>query len=1034
MRHLSKMTSLCLAAVTVLLCWNGVEAGTRIDSNTFGALRARAIGPAVMSGRISALDAVQEKSLTIYVGAATGGVWKSIDSGTTFKPIFDEYTQSIGAIRIDPGDPKTVWVGTGESWTRNSTSVGTGLYKSTDGGRSWKLTGLEKSERIADILVSPTDGNIVYVCATGRLWSSGGERGVYKTIDGGKSWEAVLTVDGETGCADISMDAKQPDTLFAATWQFRRQPWTFSSGGPGSGLYKTTDGGKNWKPVTQGLPEGELGRIAVAVAPSDPKIVYATVEAKDTALYRSEDGGESWAKVNSSFLVRARPFYFSVLTVDPTDSDILYKPSLMLGISTDGGKSFNSMFSGGFGGAVHPDHHALWVNPSDPRLVLLGTDGGLYISRDQGHHFQHVRSLPVSQFYRVSYDMDYPYNVYGGLQDNGSWRGPSASGGGIENRDWENVGFGDGFYVWKDPGDPELLYSEYQGGEIQRLNLTTGEYKEIKPYPAAGEPKYRFHWNAPIIVSRHYDGTLYFGAQKLLRTMDRGESWEELSGDLTTNDPDKLKQEESGGLTIDNSTAENHCTIYTISESPLDPALLWVGTDDGNLQVTRNGGKSWTNVIKNVPGLPPNTWVTGVDASNHDRGTAYITFDGHRTGDMETYVYRTTDYGESFSTLTTDQIEGYALVIREDLQNRELLFLGTEFGLYISLDGGANWARFKGDLPKVGVRDLAIHPRENDLIIGTHGRGIFILDDLTPIRSLTSQILGSKVALLPARPAIQRLSGGGQGWPGGDEFVGRNPRAAVAITYYLKRRHIFGDLKLEIYSPDGELLKTLPGGKQKGINRVYWPMRLEPPKIAPASSLVPAFAGPRVAEGSYRIKLIKGKKSYEAEYEVRADPRSPHSPEERRLQYETSMNLYRMLERLTYRVDSLVDLRDQANARAEGLPKESGLRKQLSGYAKELDDFRASIVATSDAGWLSGEEKLRERLGALYGGVVGYDGKPSRSQLDRMVVLEAQLAKAEKAHATLTGSPVEELNNSLASGGLEPLRLMRQEDWKKEKS
>src|SRR5829696_3425483 len=705
---------LCLAVAGLTAASGAARAvEVEIDSNTFGGLEARAIGPAVMGGRIAAIDAVPKDPLTVYVGAAGGGVWKSTDGGIAWKSVFDDNVQSIGAIAIDPKSPKTVWVGTGESWTRNSTSVGDGLYKSTDGGDSWQRVGLENSERIARIQVSPADGNTVWACVTGHLWGSHEERGVFKTTDGGKTWKKVLYVDADTGCSDLSVDPQDPSIVFAGMWQFRRNPWSFRSGGKGSGLYKSTDGGETWRPLKTGLPAGEKGRIAVALAPSRPSVVYALVEAAEPALYRSDDVGESWRQVNSSFNVQVRPFYFARLVVDPTDFNTVYKPGLLLTVSTDGGKTFNAAISlSGFGGGPHSDHHALWINPGNPNEMLLGTDGGVYMSYNKGLQWRFLKTLPVSQFYHVSYDMSRPYRVFGGLQDNGSWAGPSSGiGGTIQNRDWVNIGGGDGFWAFSDPTDSDLVYVEYQGGSISRRRISTGEEKIIKPLPGADEPSYRFNWNTPVHVSPNEPGTIYLGSQFLFRSRDKGDSWERISPDLTTNDPKKQQQLQSGGLTRDNSSAENHTTIYSISESPRNGKVIWVGTDDGNLQVTRDGGAHWTNVAPNVAGLPKGTWVSTVEAGRFDEGTAFATFDGHQTGDMKTYVYRTADFGQTWRPLASDALSGYAHVIKQDLENPDLLFLGTEHGLFISVDGGSRWARFTGRFPKVAVRDLAIQPR-----------------------------------------------------------------------------------------------------------------------------------------------------------------------------------------------------------------------------------------------------------------------------------------------------------------------------------
>ncbi|MFH2055365.1 MAG: glycosyl hydrolase, partial [bacterium] len=587
-----------------------------LGSYVFGALRARDIGPAVMGGRISAIDVVNENPTTIYVGAASGGIWKSTDGGVEFEPIFDKYPQSIGAIRIDQARPDTGWVGTGEPWVRNSVSVGAGVYRTTDGGRNWEFMGLENTERIGDIVIDPQDPATIYVAALGHLWNGNQDRGLYKTTDAGTTWEKILYVDENTGCTDIAIDPEEPEIIYAAFWEFRRQPWGFHSGGPGSALYKSIDAGATWSKLTKGLPTGELGRIAVAVAPSRPSVLYAVVEAEKTGFYRSQDLGETWERREGyDSNVESRPFYFSLLLVDPTDYNRVYKPATYMAATSDGGQTFSEPVSLS---GVHPDLHALWINPNNSRHLILGTDGGIYESDNRGLSWRFINNLPVAQFYHVSCDNAEPYNVYGGLQDNGSWLGPSSSPGGIENRDWQNLGGGDGFHVFADPTDSTVVYWQYQGGNLFRKDLKTGENKDIEPLPGIGEPEYRWNWNSAMALSPTDPRRVYVGSQFLHRTADRGDTWVKLSGDLTTNDPKKQRQRQSGGLTIDNTTAENHCTIFTIGESPLDPTLIWVGTDDGNLQVTQNDGTSWSNVVGNIEGLPKNTWCSSVAASHHD--------------------------------------------------------------------------------------------------------------------------------------------------------------------------------------------------------------------------------------------------------------------------------------------------------------------------------------------------------------------------------------------------------------------------------
>jgi photosystem II stability/assembly factor-like uncharacterized protein len=546
MMNLCLARALSLAAVATLgLALPGIAVEVKIESEMLEGLSARALGPAAMSGRIAAIDAYPGERLTIYVGSASGGVWKSSNGGITFKPVFDKYTQSIGAVALDPSNPNTVWVGTGESWVRNSVSVGTGIYKSRDGGETWQAMGLADSEHISRIIVHPRDGNTVYVCALGHLWNGNSERGVFRTTDGGKKWEKALFVNDDTGCSDLAIDPQEPRILYAGMWQVRRLPWTFTSGGAGSGLFKSTDGGETWRQIRKGLPEGELGRIALAVAPSRPNVLYAVVEARKTALYRSDDLGESWMEMNSSFNIQARPFYFAHVVVDPKEFNRVYKPGFLLTVSEDGGKTFGGIYLGPetfLGGGVHGDHHALWINPKDTNQLVLGTDGGAYISADRGAHWRLAGTLPVSQFYHVSYDFDQPYNVYGGLQDNGTWMGPSRRTGGIANRHWRNLAWGDGFWALVDRSEPDIVYAEWQGGKLERVRRSTGETKSIQPWPREGEPELRFNWNSPIHVSPTQPGVVYFGAQFLYRSRDRGESWERISADLTSNDPSKQRQ------------------------------------------------------------------------------------------------------------------------------------------------------------------------------------------------------------------------------------------------------------------------------------------------------------------------------------------------------------------------------------------------------------------------------------------------------------------------------------------------------------
>ena len=1013
------------------------EEPIKLDSASLGALRARSIGPAVMGGRIAAIDGTADSPATIYIGAASGGVWKSTDNGTTFKPVFDEHPQSIGAIAIDKSNPQTVWVGTGESWVRNSVSVGTGVYKTTDGGATWTNVGLGDTEHIGRIAVDPKKSDNVFVCATGHAWNANEERGVFRTNDGGKTWKKVLYVDANTGCADISMDPGEPSILYAGMWDFRRQPDSFRSGGPGSGFYRSKDGGETWQKLSgdpsRGLPQGQLGRIAVAVAPSRPSTVYAVIEAKKTALYRSDDLGEHWREMNDSFNVQVRPFYFAHIVVDPKDHTRVYKPGYSLTFSDDGGKTFSGSIMT-MGGGVHPDHHALWINPRDPNMMVCGTDGGAYQSFDKAQRWRHLNVLPVSQFYHVNYDMRTPYNVFGGLQDNGTWTGPSQVPGGVTNHAWRPIGQGDGFAVAIDPKDDDIVFVESQGGRIVRMNRETGETKEIYPYAKQDETKLRFNWNTPIYASPTQKGTLYLGSQYLMRSRDRGDSWERISPDLTTNDQTRQKQLESGGLSIDNSSAENHTTIMTISESVKNSNVIWVGTDDGNVQVTRDGGKTWTNVVSNVKGVPARTWVSRVEASHFDENTAYVTFDGHRTGDMKTYVYRTRDAGKTWEALQTDDIKGYSQVVREDLVNPSLLFLGTEMGLFISVDAGKNWAQFKENFPPVPVYDVQIHERDADAIIATHGRGIYIIDDITPLRALNAETLAKDVAMLPSRPSKLNIPAFDVRAEGDDAYISGAVEDVASISYYLKKRHMIGESKVEIYDEAGTLLATIPAGKRRGINRVDWPMRMKAPKMPAGSAIIfsgGAFYGPRASEGKYTVKLIKGKETYTSTLELTPDPRAIYTAEDRSLQQKTVRRLYDMLADFTFLTERVRTLRDQANTRAEKL---SGAdKKRLSDYATKLDNTYKTLVATREGGWLSGEEQLRERIGAVYGAVNSYDGRPTDSQIGEADVVAKELAKKQAWFDEAT-KELAQINRTLTSRKLEELTVLSREEWEKKES
>ena len=1002
-----------------------------------GGLRAREIGPASMSGRIADLDVVNKKPQIIYVGTAGGGVWKSISAGATFRPVFDDHTQSIGKVTIDQNNPDTVWVGTGEPWVRNSVGVGTGVYKTVNGGTTWELVGLKDSERISDIVIHPTDGNTVYVGAQGHLWGPNQERGVFKTADGGKTWTKILYVDENTGCAELEMDPKNPNVLYAAMWSHRRYPDFFDSGFTGtSALYKSTDAGKTWNKIHNGLPAKTFGRIGITAAPSNSNVLYASIEAEgntsktgneNKGLYKSVDAGASWKKINSDFNNTVRPFYFTRIVVDPTTDSVLVKCAFVPIISTDGGIKFRQIGSG-----VHADIHAAWIDPNNPKHILLGTDGGVYESFDQAYTFKMWMNLPVGQFYHVAVDNELPFNVYGGLQDNGSWSGPSQKAGGITNSDWKATLGGDGFWSHPHPNDHNTVYAEYQGGHMFRYNKKAGVAKDIRPYPEKEGPKLRFNWNTPIVQSPNKPDRIYSGAQFLFMSDDRGDSWKRISPDLTSNDPKRQRQTATGGISIDNSSAENNTTIYTIAESAKDEKLVWAGTDDGYLQVTENQGASWTNVAKNITALPAGNWCSHIEPGHFDRSTAYVSFDNHRNGDMKPYIFKTNDLGKTWTSIVTPEIEGHVFVIREDLKNPNLLFAGTEFGLYVTLDGGKKWTRFENNLPKVAVPDMVIHPRDNSLVIATHGRSLYIIDDLSPLRQLTTEVLAKQIHFFEVNPTILRDPGAGGEWFGGaGNYVGENPSTNATIVYFMNKRHTFGKMSVEVYDQDGKLLQELPAGKSAGINVVEMPSNMMRPKVAPSDtreSIGGSIMGPNLAAGTYKVKVVKGKEEFWTNFTLKYPEDSPYSTADRKLQRETTMRLYNLTEQLAYVYHAQFSLIQQAKAALEKNPK---LSKTITPYIKEIEAQNAKLVFKGGDFYIATEERLTEEIAELYGIVNSYPGKPGKTQIERTEGLEAEMQKVQQKFGEFKGAKLEKLNAALTNAKIEPLKVVSEEEFRK---
>ncbi len=989
------MRSLYLSLAICLFCTLVVKAQEEKEiiltgKQLFGDMTARHIGPALMSGRINDMENHPTNDRIIYAGAAGGGVWKSNDGGATFNPIFDEYCQSIGAIEIDPNDPdNTIYVGTGETWTRNSVSVGDGLYRSVDGGSNWKKLGFENSERIANIIVNPKNSKEVYVAVLGALWGDSQERGVYKTTDGGASWSKVLYVNQKTGCADLAMDPTNPNVLYASMWEFRRTGWSFESGGEESALYKSTDGGASWNKIHNGFPEGKLGRLAIAVAPSDSKILYTVIEAeKDEkkGLYRSDDSGASWKQLNNDFGITVRPFYFSRIVVDPKNPDVVVKGGLNGSISRDGGKTFKDL------GRMHSDIHDITFDIHNSDRMYVGTDGGVYRSWNGGSTMEIVENLPLSQFYHISIDDAEPYNVYGGLQDNGSWYGPSSASGGVRAKNWNSVGYGDGFRVLKHP-TKNIIYSEMQGAEnVWRYNVDKKKEKTIQPLPKKGDPKFRFNWNAPIAISPNKPDRLYIGSQFLHKSEDMGNSWQIISPDLTTNDPTKQTQENSGGLSKDNSGAENHTTIFTIAESSLDEKVIWVGTDDGNIQVTKDGGKKWVNTVANIPDLPKNTWCYHIEASSFDKGTAYAVFEGHTNNDKKPYAYKTTDFGASWKSIISPDITGFARSIQEDFVNPDLLFLGTEFGLYVTINGGKNWSKFTNNMPSVAVHHIELQKRTSDLVMGTHGRGVIILDDISPLRQLNQKVLNKNIHFFDSKPTVMKEQSGFSGNFGNEtQFIGANPSSNAKIMYYLKKRHIFGKMTVEIQDDKGGKIVELGAGKAKGINIVEWPYNKKPPKQAKGKTFTfSGFTSPRVPAGTYKVVMKKGKETFEHALELTYDPNSELSMAEQKQKNEVTMKLYDMIQELAYLVYEIDTVIPKAT--------EKGDQKSVDKITKLKEGL---LVTTGDNYVGSAVPELREEITELYSKIASGFEVPSSSELENLSALEERFNTAKVQWAKL---------------------------------
>ncbi|HEY6220196.1 MAG TPA: hypothetical protein VIV65_09060 [Gemmatimonadaceae bacterium] len=1055
------MRTLPLALIALSATAVSAQVSQATVTNAIRTLHWRSVGPANNAGRVSVVVGVPGNRDVYYVAGANGGIIKTVNGGTTFKPIFDKQSVgSIGAIAIAPSDPNIIYVGTGEENPRNNASIGDGMYKSVDAGEHWTKIGLSNSDKIARIVIDAKNPDLVYACGLGREWGPNEERGVFKTTDGGKSWKKILYIDPQTACSDIAADPTNSNILYAGMYTYQRWAWHLESGGRNTAVYRSVDGGEHWeklsgKGIARGLPTGDMDRIGIAVAASDPQIVYVISETlNEGELWRSDDGGDHWRVVNRDPNINFRPFYYADIRVDPKDPNRVFSLSGSLYMSEDGGKNFATIARD-----VHGDHQAMWIDPTNPKYILSGSDGGWQVSYDGGKNFEVVNTFPFTQFYHINYDMQRPYMACGGLQDNGNWCGPSqtTSGQGNRKNDWYTVSGGDGFFTVPVMDKPWLVYSDAQGGMLSITDTRDGAQKTIYPYPnrvgSVGDAmishKYRFNWNSPIALSPQNPGVVYFGGNVLFKSTDYGHSFKVISPDLSTNDP--KKQESSGGpIVVDNTAAEFHCTILTIAPSPLDSNVIWVGTDDGNVQVTRDGGKTWSNVFVNVPGLKPNAWIPTVEASHVDAGTAYVAADHHQDDDYAPHAYMTTDFGKTWKPITGDlpASAAWVHVVREDPKNPSLLYIGTEMGAYASWDKGAHWFSLRGDLPIVPIRDIQVHSRDNDILLATHGRGLYILDDATGLQQMAAAE-NAEATLFDVRPAIRWSEWSKDGNLGQKQWAGQNPPAGALITYYLKNQPPT-QVDITISDAQGKVVRRMRRvDDDQGVNRTVWDLKADllpgtaggggrgggrggaapaAQNAADADTTLAAFRARRAAAramaadegsvpegtfvaggldvlpGTYTVALSYGGKTLTKTVKVELDPRSDMTVAQLATQQSTAQQMNAILARVNGVINGVDDLIGQLTPLQAQLRKAGGQPVALANIdtaLKDLRHFRDSVLARPLAGLGYRQyPRLREEAQTVSGMVSRPMMPPTEGELLRMGELSKE---ADQAQARLDG-------------------------------
>ncbi|OGD30340.1 MAG: hypothetical protein A2Y56_08975 [Candidatus Aminicenantes bacterium RBG_13_63_10] len=1012
-----------MLTVLVLLAATGVKAegpASKAES-VFGKLSWRSIGPAVMGGRTVDIEVGEKQPWVIFAAVGPSGVWRSMNNGITWENVFGrESTVSVGDLALDPADPNIIWAGTGEATCRNSVTIGDGVYKSADGGRTWTNMGLRETRHISRILVDRHHPQTVFVAAMGHLWGPNEERGVFKTTDGGLTWRRVLFVNSDTGAADLVQDPSDGNILYAAAYEHRRLPYRYVSGGRGSGLFKSTDGGETWRRLTKDLPGGVVGRIGIDVSRSQPHVVYALVEHAESGLWRSEDKGESWARVTDAktfSMINTRPFYYSQVRVDPSDDKTVYVISTAGYVSADKGRSFR-MFTAG----THSDHHALWIDPQNPRHLISGNDGGIDITYDGGKSWMAVQSIPAAEVYNIGYDFRDPYWIYCGLQDNHVWGAPSAvmETSGIQNSDWILLGGGDGFYVQPDPSDPLTVYANSQGNNIFRFDGRISRSKAIRPLAGPGEKDLRFNWNAPIHISPHDPKVVYTAGNRLSASRDLGRSWTFLSPDLTTNDPKKLK-DTFGPLSRENTGAETHGTITTICESPVQAGVIWCGTDDGLVQVTLDGGQTWSNVREGIPGLPANTWCTRVEASPFEAGTVFASFDGHRTDDYGTYLFMTSDFGRTWTSIKGDLPFGWVHVVRADRRNRGLLFAGTEFGVFATLDRGGHWFSLRNNLPTVAVHDLAVHPRANDLIIGTHGWGLWILDDITPLQEADDGLWDRDMHLFGVRPCAQFILSSTRESYARPVFAGANPAYGLTLSAYFASAPRSKPV-LSVIDAGGEEVYRTELPLKEGLHRVVWNLQSAPRTKKGQKPSIPGISAitlPLVSPGEFTVQLSLDGRTLTRPSRVNPDPRFDWPEEGRRAQREALAEVLEISRLAALTATAASSIRREIDELRRFLDKDPvaarKVRSGLSKFEKGFLPLKEEAIPADFGGGLTGAVLS---LGTSIG---GYPGPPTDMDLRRLESLREKVETLIDRVNLFIGKDIPSLNAVLEKNGLKPV-------------